>query len=347
MTAAYSVWICLLALPLSMLARQSGPVPAPVADKRITLDVVVNDKSGKPVAGLQQQDFSIFDNKQPRPILSFEGFGDAGAAGQAEIVLVLDSVNTSFTRVATERVELKKFLQRDEGRLARPISIAFFSDAGVSLQPAPSRDGNALVAELDQNPSGLRTIRRSEGYYGAAERWQLSVRAVYQLCKYESKRPGRKIIIWISPGWPILSGPGVQLSAKDQAGAFKTIVELSTLLRQSRVAFYSVNPLGADSPMLRTQYYKEFLKGVKSEKAALYGDMALQVLAFQSGGRVFDSENDVAGEIERCVRDVNAYYVISFDPIPPDGPNDYHPLEVRLATPGLKAQTRAGYYGQP
>jgi hypothetical protein len=39
---------------------------------RIRLNVVVNDKSGKPVSDLQQQDFQIFDNKSLQQILSFE-----------------------------------------------------------------------------------------------------------------------------------------------------------------------------------------------------------------------------------------------------------------------------------
>jgi hypothetical protein len=42
--------------------------PASSTDRHIVLDMVVTDKSGKPVAGLQQQDFTLLDNKQPRKI---------------------------------------------------------------------------------------------------------------------------------------------------------------------------------------------------------------------------------------------------------------------------------------
>ena len=48
-----------------------GSAGAPGADRRITLDVVVTDHSGKPVPGLQQQDFTLLDNKQPQPIVDF------------------------------------------------------------------------------------------------------------------------------------------------------------------------------------------------------------------------------------------------------------------------------------
>jgi hypothetical protein len=76
------------------------------------------------------------------------------------------------------------------------------------------------------------------------------------------------------------------------------------------------------------------------------GDLALQVLAVQSGGRV-SSGNDVAEEIARCVQDANAYYVITFAPPAADGPNEYHALEVKMGQPHLKAQTTTGYYAQP
>jgi hypothetical protein len=76
------------------------------------------------------------------------------------------------------------------------------------------------------------------------------------------------------------------------------------------------------------------------------GNLALQVVAYQSGGRVLNSSNDIAGEIASCTTDANAFYVLSFDSAPPDGPIQYHGLEVKLDKPGLTARTRTGYYAQ-
>jgi VWFA-related protein len=331
-------------LPLVFFSLSVGAAQQNVAPNRITLDIVANDKSGKPVTGLQQQDFAVLDNKQPQKILSFEA---KDAREPIEIVLVTDSVNASFSRVAFERDQLKKFLQQDDGSLVHPTSIALFSDAGMKLLEEPSRDGKALLTDLDNNEHGLRDIRRSQGFYGAAQRTDLSLRALDQLARIEATRPGRKIVVWISPGWPLLSGPRMELTPKAQADTFKNIVVLSTLLRESRVTLYSANPLGSDESLSRNFYYQEFLKGVQTEKQAQFGNLALQVLATQSGGRVFNSNNDVTNEIETSIRDADAYYVISFDAIPADGPNDYHALEVKLAHHDLKAQTRAGYYAQP
>jgi len=328
----------------SILLAQQGAHPA----NPLTLDVVVNDKSGMPVPGLTQQDFTILDNKQPQKILSFEAVGQtASPANGPAIILLIDAVNTSFSKVAYARDQLNKFLQRENGKLAHPTSIAVLSDSGLTMQDAPSTDGNALMAYLDQHQTGLRTSRRSQGFYGAAERAELSLRSLTELAEVEARRPGRKIVIWISPGWALLTGPRVIIASQQQQGIFNSVVSLSAQLRQSRITLYSVDPLGSDASTFRTSYYREFLKGISGPSKAQFGDLALQVLAVQSGGRVFNSSNDVAGEIERSVRDANAYYVLSYVPPPADGPNEYHAINVQLARPDLKAQTRTGYYAQP
>src|SRR5277367_6817595 len=74
------------------------PVPTAGTSRRIALDVVVTDNSGNPVSGLQQQDFTILDNKQPSNILSFEAV--QGDAAPVEVILLIDGINTSFTHVS-------------------------------------------------------------------------------------------------------------------------------------------------------------------------------------------------------------------------------------------------------
>jgi VWFA-related protein len=316
----------------------------------MTLDVVVTDKSGRPISGLQQQDFSLLDNKQPQKIVSFHAVegGTATADPPVELILLVDEVNTSFSRVAFERQEIEKFLGQNGGELARPASTVIFSDSGIMIGDTSSRDGNAVIADLKQKKSGLRTIGRSQGFYGANDRLELSLHSLAQLADYEAPRPGRKLVVWISPGWPLLSGPGMELTSKHQQGVFNDIVALSDRLRQARITLYGVDPLGTDDAEgFRTSEYKQFLKPVRKAGQAQFGHMALQVLAYQSGGRVLNSNNDVTGEIEACVADANAFYVLSFDGLPGDGPNEYHALEIKIDKPGLAARTRSGYYAQP
>jgi hypothetical protein len=89
------------------------------------------------------------------------------------------------------------------------------------------------------------------------------------------------------------------------------------------------------------------LKGVKSTSGVQFGNLALQVIATQSGGRVLNSSNDLAGEIATCMGDAKSFYVLTFDADAADGPNDYHALELKIDKPGVTAHTRTGYYAQP
>jgi VWFA-related protein len=316
----------------------------------MTLDVVVTDKSGKPISGLQQQDFTLLDNKHPLKIVSFHAVegGVATPDPPVEVILLVDDVNTGFSKVAFERDQIVRFLRQNGGELARPASTVIFSDSGIIIGDTSSRDGNAVVADFNQKRSGLRAIGRAQGFYGANDRLQLSLHSLQQLVHYEAPRPGRKLVVWISPGWPLLSGPRVMLSSKQQQGIFNSIVAVSHGLRQARITLYAVDPLGtADAAGFRTFAYKGFLKPVRKAGQAQIGDLALQVLAVQSGGLVLNSDNDVAGEIAACVADARTFYVLSFDAPPGDGPNEYHALEIKIDKPGLAARTRSGYYAQP
>jgi VWFA-related protein len=358
------LFFVLFFLPLSVAGQNSqapqlqprpgGPSPpAPGGtDRQIILDVQVTDGSGAAVRGLQKQDFTILDDKQPKNILSFRAV-ESGAGSTVdppvEIVLVIDAVNASFEAVTYERDELKKFLLQSGGKLALPVSLVLLTQAGAKMQNSSSRNGAALAALYDQYASGLRSAVQAQGFYGGLERFNLSIKTLTQLVAYEGTRPGRKLMIWFSPGWPMLSGANVELSTKDSRQLFNSIVTATTGLRQARITLYSIDPLGlADAGGNRISDYKNFLKGVSSPAQATFGDMGLQVLAVHSGGRVLNSTNDLAAAIAECTADADTFYVLSFDAARADQAlGEYHALAVTVDKPAATARTRSGYYAQP
>jgi VWFA-related protein len=190
-----------------LIVRPAPPPASVAADRnRIRLDVVVTDLKGNPVSGLTQQDFVLLDNKHPEPILSFQAH-DAVAQKPnppVQVILVLDTVNIDFHQVSYARQQMARFFQENGGHLAQPISIYLFTDDGFSMQPEPSTDGNAEARELDQVDSRLRSITQSAGVYGAIERFELSLRTVSSIVQMETTKPGRKLLIWVGPGWPML-----------------------------------------------------------------------------------------------------------------------------------------------
>jgi len=328
-----------------IFAQETPPLARSVAPPTITLDVVVMPKSGRaPVSGLQQADFKVLDNKAPQPIAGFHAY--SGGQTPVEIMLVIDAVNSSYQNIAFERGELAKFLTANGGHLANPVSLAVVTDKGTQLQESFSSDGNAINDALEKYTVALRDIRSSAGFYGAEERYQLSLKALNSLVTHVGEQPGRKMIVWLSPGWPLLSGPNIQFSPKQSEVLFAGIVDLSALLRQTRTTLYSVNFLGAAEGVGRALYYEGFTKGVRQPGQAQPADLSIQVLATQSGGLVLNSTG-VADMLQQCMADAQTYYELTFVGQKADQKDQYHQIVVQVDKPGTTVRSLQGYYAQP
>ena len=343
------------ALPDPVLAQRPTLKPpaqhsVTTPEGRIHLDVVVTDAAGKPALGLDPSDFKLLDDHQPRTILSFRSFD--GVAVQptppVAIILLFDEANLSPQQTAFTRQQIGRFLRQNGGHLVLPVYLFLLTDDGLRMQPRPSADGIALASVLDQISASVHTIFPAMGAEGDLMRFQVSVHQLTAVAENEAARPGRKLLIWVGPGWPMLDGSNFTYSDKEQRHFFDWIVELSTKLREARMAVYSVAPsssvLGSGT---HTLLYQAFLKGVKSPRQADTGNLGLKVLAVQSGGRILGPDNDLAAQINSCIAEASAFYTLSFNPLSANHADEYHDLKVEIARPGLTARTNTGYYNQP
>lgn len=328
-------------------SRQTSSAVTP--EGRIHLDVLVSGADAKPVFGLGPQDFKLLDNNQPRRILSFRSYDGVNVKPDppVEVILLFDTVNLPFSQVSFIHQEIARFLSQNGGRLAQPVSIMLLTDAGLRVQPRPSVDGKALISVLDQIKGEVHTINGAMGAEGQLERLQLSLRQMTAIAENEGRRPGRKLLVWVGPGWPTLTGNNFSFSDKDQRRYFDAIVELSTRLREARMAVYSIAPANVESTGEHEFQYQAFLKGVTSARQADTGNLALKVLAFESGGRILGPDNNLVGQINSCVAEANAFYTLSFNPPFAARADEYHDLKVVVAQAGLTARTASGYYNQP
>jgi VWFA-related protein len=351
------VLVCLASFSLPQLAlpQQAGPqpLPAPAQDLHtITLHVVVSGKKGGPVAGLQQSDFAVRLDKKPVPILGFRAVqASAPDSEPVRTILLIDAVNINITHLAYERTQIDHYLRQNGGKLSQPLTLVVLTDTGVKITPEPSQDGNVLADFLKQTETGLREFTSRKGVYDWIEQFQISAKALRDLATYEVNRPGRKILVWISPGWPLLSGPEINLSAKDQKNLFNQLVFLSSALLQANMTLTSVDPIGvADSISYNTEFYKNFIKGVPSQNQMQIGNLALQVFSLQSGGQVLNASNDVTQLLDQATADAENFYDITIAIPPADHPSQYHDVSVtveKAGLPGLTARTRTGFYAQP
>lgn len=325
-------------------SRTGSPYPA-ARPGTLTLDVVVTDKSGQPISGLQPEDFKLLDNKQPQTLISVQAENGmkAKADPPVEAILLINAINAPLQTTTMERQWLAEFFKENGGELALPTSLVILTDDGMKIENHPARDGKTIQAYLDANVPGFRQTRRAEGKQGIMEREYSSLNALNLLALQLSKRPGRKLLIWLSHGWSAISNPDWIGGEKDRQAIYGSISSFSTELRNARITLYSVSPFGGYG---RDENYMNYLKGVDDPKHADLGDLLLPVIATQSGGLVPYEGNDLAPIIDRCIQDARNFYVLTFNPPPAAHANEYHSLEVRVDKPGLTVRTRSGYYAQ-
>jgi VWFA-related protein len=325
-------------------SAQQAPVTAATPAHVMHLDIAVRDGGNRPVGGLGKSDFTLIDNKIARSIQTFAYVEQEKQP--ASILIVIDAVNAPAPAVSYQRDQLVKFLRANDGHLAYPTSVAILTDQNVMSNKQASTDGNELADGLAKADIGLRIIRRDSGFYGAQDRMTISLNALQQILATQEKLPGRKLLIWVSPGWPLISGAEVNLTDKEHNNIYAQVMHISTELRENRITLYNVNTWGANESVGRALYYREFVKGVSKPSQTDLADLGLQVLAEQTGGLVQNS-NDLTLMLRQCELDAGAHYEISFDTPAADKNVEYHAVEVRVDRPGVTARTRQGYYTTP
>jgi VWFA-related protein len=342
----------------SLWAQTPVPAPAPVPQPSmpqgpaarpatLTFTVEVTDKAGNPVSGLRQSDFTFFDDNAPAPIQSFAAHTQ-GPGSPESVVVLFDSVNMGFGGDSIARDQLIDFLRKSQSPLPYPISLLVLTDNGLTQLGKTSTDPKTLMAALNAQKSALRNIGRSAGFWGAAEREETAINALSLVARSVQNAPGRKLLIWVGPGWPIFDSPAITYTDSQLHRIFTEIVSLSDLMTRANVTLYDVDPLGSwDAGSFRTFLWESFTKPVIRWPRAVPANLALQVLAAQSGGLVLNSSNDVAGEVNTCARDGSAWYTITFAPQASEKPDTWHSVQVKLDKPGLAVRTRPGYYAQP
>lgn len=339
-----AIGVCLIAT--SLMARpvaraQSGSPQEPGSR---SLNVVVTDKRGNPIPGLEQEDFTLLDNGQPRPLLRFQAIDPKTNANAVQVIIGVDMINTGFGQIAFEREQLGEFLKQGGGKLQYPTRLAVLTERGTTMMPGSTRDGNAMLAEFVKVQTDMRMVGRSAGFYGLGERIEYSLIALHQLVSYEATQPGRKVMILLSPGWALLPLAGVEETTKQREWVFNAVTQLTNGLEDAQVALYSADPyfLGRTDPF----FYRAFLKPVRRPDQGEYPALALQVLADHSGGRALTMGHDVRGQLNVAMRDAGPYYRITFETPTPDKPNEYHDVRVEVDRPGAVARTAAGYYAR-
>ncbi len=340
--------ICCSAQDSGNASSRLSPTECRASDgENIAIKVVVADKSGHPVTGLEAADFKVFDNKQQQKVLAFRAVDKAHPpAVPLSVQIIIDAVNSDAGLVAQERDGVSTFLKQNSGELEYPTSIWIFESSGLKQIGGPTQNRTALLTAVNNQPLRLRFIDRSAGVWGDLERNLQATTLVKKVISLGSGIPGRKLVLFISPGWPSNFDP----KPDQRKLVFDDVVEISNGLRESCISLYTLDPSSfantfqRSGSVSRSNEYESFLKPATKSGDAHYGDLSLQVLSEHSGGQVIIEGNNVEGGINAALQNAAGWYDLVFRRAPGGRTTEYRAIMVTVDKPHVKVHTIAGYY---
>jgi VWFA-related protein len=330
----------------------------------VVLDVVVTDKAGQIVRGLGKEDFTILEDGAAQSVRSFEGLekhalppevkiestADLAKAPDAPVsILVLDELNTAFGDMSFARASLTSYLNHQPAVLTQPTTLLVVNNSKFQVLQDYTLDREKLLAVLRKHfpEYPWRLMRSGKGGPGAAERLAMSLGSLEQVAQASSGHPGRKNLIWVGRGFPAINTK--ESTDREAAVLLQAMQHAFDILRDARITMSSIDPTIASSGTTLIETPDD-LDSAENDNGTdpLAGDMNFELLAPATGGRVYNSRNDVDAMIGTTIRDGSNYYTLTYKPgNGSDAAQPYRRIQIKMNRPGLKATTRNGYYIQP
>lgn len=194
-----------------------------VVTRRVVVDVVVRGPDGKPVTGLTEQDFKVFENGTPQPVRTFEVHSpendrsalppgpsqlpedtfvnlEATPASGPPVVLLLDSLNTPVTDQAYSHEQIMQFLER---KPPTTLVAIFALGDDLSLLQGFTTDREKLLTAMRSGAAGLRMPAASDRLMKA----QITLEAFAVIGKFLAAVEGRKNLLWFSESFDMMALP--------------------------------------------------------------------------------------------------------------------------------------------
>lgn len=224
-------------------------------------------------------------------------------------------------------------LSGDPRTLARRLNIIGAApnspDAELSMYDAsiPGRDLDLLPHEDTAStviPSSLGATVRMNLY---EQRIRMTLEALTLIADRLVRLPGRKSLIWVSSGFPLV------LDARSVPGAG---MEKRTFTREIQAAVQKLN--AAD-----TAVYSIDARGLPVAPNAYLTIDGLKELAERTGGRAWYNRNDIDAGMKSALADLHAGYTLGFQLTEGRLNGKDHRLRIRTTRPGLRLSYKESY----
>ncbi|HEU4636039.1 MAG TPA: VWA domain-containing protein [Edaphobacter sp.] len=333
------------------LATDSNGVYTITSNARIVvLDMVVTDSKGNVVTDLKKDDFHVTESNEPQTVQNFEAAGAQTLAPQLSInststldkvaprapvnIVLLDEFTTRFEDMAFARYSLKKFLERQPGKLSTPTMLVAVSLQNFTVLHDYTQNKDELLSALNHHFAAYPW--QVHQYTWLAERYGTAFFTLRRVALATMGHPGHKNMIWIGRGFPNLNMANYPVDTEQRVAT--AVQECVNTLRDARITLYTIDPAGLQ---MDPQTY--------GSDAAITdpfgGNYQFAKLAEATGGRALYGRNDVDAEIGSAIRDGAAFYTLTYRPTNDSlDPQKFRRIKVTVDRPGLKVMTREGYY---
>jgi len=270
--------------------------------------------------------------------------------------------NTNFVG-DTERVqaELQQILGPNPGGQSLQQQVNTAQDSANGSANGASTNANSMMSSQANALMAQMMLQMLQGQQGMAEiDWgRSSIYALLNAVKEQYRLPGRKTILYFTPGFRVPQG---------MEQGFKNVISIAN---RSNVSFYAIDTRGVGaggnqgaSDMLnsaanssreqaqstgyqavRPDQVKAFDTAMESSRANT--QVTLSDLSESTGGFLISNTNDLKAPLRRLNEDIETYYEISYLPEIQKYDGSFRKVVVKTARSDLRIQSRSGYFALP
>jgi len=344
----------------------------------VVVDVVATDHDGHPVAGLNADNFVVYEDGKPQRVSNFSFQKGGAAPSQSAVngagvfsnapqykdahclnIILLDALNTEFASYAYARDQLIKYLETNPS--VQPTAVyaleekltllyGFTTDMKVLTEVIREYKPKAPQHVLDVYSAASPFARKGD-FKTNSRSMETTITALSGLAQALGGYPGRKNLIWLSESFPLTLFPEIIMNDPNPF--------------TSKGAGPIVPATAANDPSFRNGTDRDFVEEVEkvanlmmSAQVAIYPvDAAglertnrfnamgtMQSLAERTGGKAFFGRNNLDMGVRSSIDDGSTYYTLAYYPENKNWDGKFRVIQVKITKEGIGLRHRQGYY---
>jgi len=286
----------------------AGPQPSVFRSgiELVRVHVTVTGHDGRLITTLAREDFEVWDNGKPQPIIAFDN-----TPQPILLMLLLDVSGSMYDNLALMRVGVEQLFVR-----LRPDDLARVSTFGrtVTVSPAFTNDLKELRAAL---PTAIPVSAPTPLWFAVDEAMEVLEHAGNE----------RRVVLVLSDGRDNVSSVYGSLIGNYKTRSFSQ-ADVTARAQKDDVMVYAVG-LHSSGPSVRGNVFVP--------------DPELARVALVTGGGYLEVQagKDLESAFARVADELHSQYIVGFEPPSQDG--QVHTIEVRVRQPGTTARARRNY----